>query len=396
MTVSQVHVPFAPFLPGHVEPDLSRRVHYISPDILGFAVLRHGDEIRGLDLVVNADARAALDRVVAKVQHVVERDIRVLREPPHQVLWMSKCGPRQWADPLAAMRDRELVHFPGPGTAVMGGPLIRLMDYLDRQLQAIALSLPESAEYRYPTLIPIDALEKQRYFESFPHFVMFVARLHNDTDTYEEFIRRCRASGGAVTSDVFDLCDSDRYCLPPTMCYHTFQQFSDRTVEPRVITACGKSFRFESRYESGLDRLWDFTIRETVFLGGASQVDDGRRSFLRAACELMDSLGLSATCELANDPFFGAAAEDAELSQRIMELKYEMVADLAEGRRVAVGSFNLHGDHFGRAFGVALPDGYASSACVGFGLERLVYVFVTQHGIDPAAWPAHVRAEVDA
>jgi len=36
-------------------------------------------------------------------------------------------------------------------------------------------------------------------------------------------------------------------------------------LQPRVITAMGKCFRYESSNLSGLERLWDFNMREIVF-----------------------------------------------------------------------------------------------------------------------------------
>ena len=35
-----------------------------------------------------------------------------------------------------------------------------------------------------------------------------------------------------------------------------------------------------------------------------------------------------------------------------------------------------------------------ASCCVGFGLERLVYAFLCQHGLDDSRWPASVRREI--
>ena len=36
----------------------------------------------------------------------------------------------------------------------------------------------------------------------------------------------------------------------------------------------------------------------------------------------------------------------------------------------------------------------AESGCVGFGLERWVYAFLSQRGLDRDAWPARVREAV--
>lgn len=383
-------------LPARLDAELGKRIHFISPDIGAFAFVRGDAGVEAVELTLVPEPADTVDDLTEKINRVVEREVRVQRSWQPKVLWTSARRSERRPDPLPEMVRAGLVHVPGPGTMTFGDLMIRLVDHLDRQVRAIALSMPDSTEYRYPTLLPLEALERQNYFESFPQFVMFVSRLHNDADNYETFLRHYREAGRRITPEIFSLCRDDRYCLPPTMCYHTFNQLSGTSVDQRVVTSRGKSFRFESRYASGLDRLWDFTIRETVFLGPDAYVVSARRRFLEAAFALVDQLGLAARCEVANDHFFGATSKDSVLSQRLMELKYEIVADVAEGRSVAVGSFNLHGSHFGEVFGIAHDAAPSHSGCVGFGLERLAYAFVTQHGVDPDGWPEGVRAGVSA
>jgi hypothetical protein len=76
-------------------------------------------------------------------------------------------------------------------------------------------------------------------------------------------------------------------------------------------------------------------------------------------------------------------------------LKREVTVPLGEGgRSLAVASLNDHELHFGEAFDLRLPGGApASSACVAFGLERLLLAVLVQHGLHPAAWPPALREE---
>ena len=81
--------------------------------------------------------------------------------------------------------------------------------------------------------------------------------------------------------------------------------------------------------------------------------------------------------------------------QLTAETKYEVSALLPEEQRLAVGSLNYHTDFFGRAFEIDIEGaGRAHSACIAFGLERLVCAFLAQHGTEPAAWPEGVRAAI--
>jgi seryl-tRNA synthetase len=90
--------------------------------------------------------------------------------------------------------------------------------------------------------------------------------------------------------------------------------------------------------------------------------------------------------------------------QRAQEVKNEIILTIEPGadgtrRELACGSINLHGKFFGDRFGIGLADGgtgdgTAATACVGLGIERWVLAAFSQHGFEPARWPAAVRREI--
>jgi hypothetical protein len=159
--------------------------------------------------------------------------------------------------------------------------------------------------------------------------------------------------------------------------------------ERRVVTSRGKSFRYESRYHRSLERLWDFTIREIVFMGERESVLAARQEFMLLTFDLVDQLELAGHCEVGNDPFF--CTDDSAhkaWSQRLLELKYELQLEVEAGRTIAAASFNFHDDFFGSSFGITQGEGFVHTACVGFGLERLLYAFLCRHGLDSRQWPS--------
>jgi seryl-tRNA synthetase len=273
------------------------------------------------------------------------------------------------------------------------------MDYFDRRVKQIAMGLPNAQEYRYPTLLPTHVLDEFGYFASFPQFMMFVTRLHNDLDVYRAFVQEYE-SNQRITPALFSHCQNHDYCLPPTMCYHTYHQYRGQQLDKNmVVTAKGKSFRFESKYYRGLERLWDFTIREIVFMGTREFVLECRQAFMQQAFALMEELDLHGYCEVANDPFFVAGDTASKIfSQRALELKYELrlhVAEKPTDRSIAVASFNFHEKFFGETFHISQENQNSIlTGCVGFGLERLVYAFLCQHGLDAAKWPQIVKREL--
>jgi seryl-tRNA synthetase len=258
------------------------------------------------------------------------------------------------------------------------------------------MAMPNAQEFQYPTLLPTSVLDAFGYFGSFPQFAMFVTRLHNDIDVYRAF-RADYSENRRITPSLFKHCGNHDYCLPPTMCYHTYHQLRDSTLKAnRVVTARGKSFRFESKYYRGLERLWDFTIREIVFLGSREFVLECRESFMRASFALMEELGLRGFSEVANDPFFITQDTAGKIfNQRMMELKYELRLNVDGERTIAAASFNLHENFFGDAFRISHQDRTPiATGCVGFGLERIAYAFLCQYGVDQSNWPEPLRREL--
>ncbi len=296
-------------------------------------------------------------------------------------VWQSMAMPRASRIAFPDLERAGLVTRMGDGAYATSGPLAQLLSRIDDRVRAIAEGF-RAVENRYPALIPTAVLDRAGYFGSFPQFLMTAGRF--DSDAAE-----LAAGGHGPVTDGQTV--QTGYCLSPTVCYHTYHQLAGTQLpdEVSVLTACGKIFRFEGPAHHTLERLWDFTMREVIFLGSREAVHDLRRDLVRALCVLVDDLRLAAHLEVANDPFFdnGATAERV-MVQRALKMKYELRMPVVEGRTIAVGSFNLHGSLFGEAFDITMPGGGpAYSGCIGIGLERIAYAFLCRHGIDPADWP---------
>lgn len=389
-----MRVTFARALPGELARELESRLFFVSDAIERFELRFRDGLIEGVDVALAAETPEQ-GAIGEQIRRAVERDLGRQRALPQKALWQSAATPGRATDVLGELLERGAAFVPAEGQVAYAEPLIRLADWFDRRLRELATELG-AREYRYPALLPTSALERFGYFGSFPQLVMFVTRLHSDIDVYDAFVRDYQRAG-RLPDDVLDRCRDHSFCLPPTMCYHTFHQHRQRRLEGHaVVTANGRSFRFESRYASGFERLWDFTIREIVFMGDAGFAVDARARLMDRVFALVDELGLAGRCEVAHDHFFVDPDAAAKIfSQRALELKYELRLEVGAGRSVAAGSFNLHGSFFGEAFDITRADGEPiASACAGFGIERLVYAFLCQHGLDARAWPEPVASAV--
>jgi seryl-tRNA synthetase len=393
--VPEVTVELREPLPEALASEVERRLYFVSPAIAGFDVLIRDGWLQGV--AVTCREPVAPGELSDKINEMIDGEVRPQRVHRGRVLWRAPSPRAADPDTFRALAERGLVSEAGEGQIAVGEPLLSLLHYFDRALLALLRSEYPATEFRYPTLISAEALRRTGYFASFPQHLMFVTRLRNDIEVYREF----READGRPDAgpDLLGYCADVDYCLPPTMCYHVFHQYRGRSLDParpHVVTCRGKSFRFESAYATTLERLWDFTIREMVFMGTREQVAGARQKVLRRCLSYLEELGLDGLCEVANDPFFGGTdVADRISSQRLLELKYELRLQVAPGRTIAVGSFNFHDRHFGSSFGI---DGHGGepvhSACIGFGLERLVFAFLCQYGLEPAGWPEPVRRAV--
>lgn len=279
------------------------------------------------------------------------------------------------------------------GQVAISGPLLKVFNYLNAELRLLAQDKHGTSEHRYPTLIPASAVERSGYLDSFPQFVMFVSWLRANLGNYDNF-RQSKANGTELAGLAASLFGSAERCLPPTMCFHTYHQFAGRRLalgQTAAVSACGKTFRFENRYAHGLERLWDFTMRECIFLGDRQFVRHHRDTLMDEVRGLISRLGLHAYCQVANDPFFLGAEPGSAALQVAAESKYELRIPVDGDRTMAVASFNYADDHFGERFDIRFQDGTpVKTACVGFGLERLAYAFLCQHGVQESAWPREV------
>ncbi|MEV6684103.1 hypothetical protein AB0N28_01975 [Streptomyces sp. NPDC051130] len=380
---------------GAHRDELHRRIYYLSEAITGFRLIPGGaDGETVIAVVVTTDQPVDTAALREKLLHVVNQEVLPQLHTPPKVLWRSPSGRTPRTDTFEKLLAEGVVHESGPGQVALGTPALTALDALDSLLREIVHEEFGAREYRYPTLLPVTALHRSGYLSSFPQHLMFAARLEGDVDTYRVFAEEAVAHR-SIGDRVLDRCAPVDRCLPPTMCYHTFDQFAGTTLphENTVVTAKGGSFRHEARYHRTMERLADFTIRETVFLGTAEFVREARDRFRLRAVELVERLDLAGRCEVASDPFFAGAATAAQVSsQRLLELKHELHLDVGAGESISVGSFNLHEKHFGDAFGIKGPDGgTVHSACVGFGLERLTYALLCQYGWNVDDWPAPLK-----
>ena len=379
-------------IPEHLIGEVQSRLAYVDEWITAARVGAGGDEIR-LHLRQPAD-QARREALEEKVQRVVESMVKGAFKPKVQILEDYLDRPVPYCDdPMAELLRRGEASQEAGGIFSLGPLVTRLIDYFEGHFLELAGSF-EAAPYRFPTLIPARYLERVNYFRAFPHSLTFVTHLREDLDAIDHFAQQASCDEHGLNTPPGSFAQVQAL-LSPAVCYHLYFALADQPLPGGQLaaTAVGNCFRYEASNLVSLERLWNFSMREVIFVGSKEYVLENREIARQRMRRVFEQVGLAYRVESANDPFFIGEFRKQAAFQSAFQLKFEIRARLPfRQSTLAVGSYNYHQDFFGRNLNISLPDGSpAHTGCVAFGLERMAFAFLAQYGLDPAAWPAAVQ-----
>ncbi|MBT3237658.1 MAG: hypothetical protein HOK06_07040 [Rhodospirillaceae bacterium] len=383
-------------VPDFLVREIQAKLAYVDEAITSARV---SPGVEGIELSLNGPAdKTTTERLSAKVNHLVEAMADGAFEPRLSVLEDYLDRPTSFAaDPMDELyKSREVVRE-GSGYYILGPLLSALIDFFAERVVDAANQFG-AKPYRFPALISPGYLERVKYFSNFPHSLSFVTHLREDMEVIEKFSEDGCCKDGLVHAADGSYGDPDAM-LSPTVCHHLYMSLTDSVLpeEGLIATAEGNCFRYESTNMASLERLWNFTMREIIFVGSADFVGEGLEKARDMMRQTLDDMALAYKVESATDPFFIGNYRDQAAYQSAFELKHEVRALLPfKGDTIAVGSYNRHKDFFGRSLNIKQADGeFAETGCIGFGFERLAFAFICQHGFDPNSWPdapsAHYR-----
>lgn len=296
--------------------------------------------------------------------------------------------------------ERGWVHDYGKGQVAYSGPVLKLARLINEKAGRLYEQHFDAVDGHFPAFIDADTLHKCGYFDSHPNAVTFVGNMVEDFDAIEAFRVANSCSEGAHMPP-HEHVHHDGMCMNPAACFPAYPTLSGRKLDDNghVVSWLGRVFRYESRNISGLDRLYEFNVREIVFVGTEDYVSGCREKALPLVGELAAFADLDMKLQTATDPFFATVSAAKKFFQQAQEVKNEILIPVLKsdgGRKLlACGSVNLHGSFFGERFDITAADEEAAhTGCIGLGIERWVLAGFTQHGFDPDRWPEAVREEI--
>jgi seryl-tRNA synthetase len=358
-------------------------------------------------IVVNADMTTARVTLVRGAEHAVAADKakRFLDVMVRQVTGFeikvfvetsrTDTGPYV-GNVNAGLVERGWMHDYGKGQVAYSGPVLKLARLINDKAGELYSQAFGALDGHFPAMIDADTLHKCGYFDSHPNAVTFLGNVVEDFDAIEEFRRANSCSEGALLP-AHDHIHVDGMCLNPAACFPCYPTLSGKTFkEGACYSWLGRVYRYESRNINGLDRLYEFNVRELVFVGTEDYCRDVRRRALPIVEELAAFFDIDCKVQTATDPFFATVSAAKKFFQAAQEVKNEIKIPVLDKdgvqKQLACGSVNLHGNFFGQRFDIRDADGApVHTGCVGLGIERWVLAAFTQHGFDPARWPVAVR-----
>lgn len=385
INISPVY-PIPEFLVGEVQSKLA----YVDEWIEQAKVAPTGDRIT-LSLRHQA-GQTRQEELEKKVQAVVSAMVKGAFRPKVQVLEDYSNRPVPYfADPHDELMSRGELSQEADGIFTLGPMVSKLIGYFESRFLQLAGSFGAQA-HRFPALIPARYMERVNYFSAFPHSLSFVTHLREDLNVIDHFAQTasCNEHGKLITPP--ESFANVGTLLSPAVCYHLYFALADKPLKDGqiTVTAVGNCFRYEAINLASIERMWNFTMREVIFVGPKGFVLENREIARKRMSQVFEEIGLAYRVESANDPFFVGEFRKQSAFQSAFQLKFEIRARLPfNDSTLAVGSYNYHQDFFGRHLSITLPDGSpAHTGCAAFGLERMAYAFLAQYGCDPSAWPA--------
>ncbi len=239
----------------------------------------------------------------------------------------------------------------------------KIMNLLDETFKSF-ISEMNFEEYHIPSIINGNILRRCGYFDKFPQNLTVIGRAKEEN--YPDIVKEKGINNNHLYVE-------DKY-LTPAACLHIYPMLEKQNIKEKVITTKERVYRYEGEKFTDLTRLWEFTVREVVFVGSSDFVWSGLEKIKEKALKYAKSINENAYIKSASDNFYPNRVNDIKAKmQKANSFKSELIIPVGE-EKVAVSSFNFHGTYFSKTFDFDREEEIVTG-CVGFGIERWVAAY---------------------
>lgn len=319
-----------------------------------------------------------------------------------EILFRNNVLPKNTKDVLPLLLKSGDIFKLEDGVYGFGGIALELLNYFNDSIRKTGLQLG-AEEYQYPSLISIKSIQKMSYIKRAPKILNFISHLNfvshlkEDDDMIGAFVEQNKSQRNKLFLE--NNVDTD-FVVSPATCLHEYCKLADTDLNlpdgKVIVGGASKCSRFEEKTAVGLDRLRDFTMREIVCLGSPKEVRTFVKKAFLGAKILLKTWGLNSFIASENDPFFMDKPKDRSSDMPdFFELKYELKTVLPFNKHeLAIASLNYYKDFFGKSFNIKNGGKFVHTSCLAYGLERCVYAFLSQYGINKSLWPSTVLKDL--
>lgn len=300
-------------------------------------------------------------------------------------------------DVFVKLQQTSEIYNTADGTFVYSGLPLKIFEYFNLKIDEYAKEA--FADYsikphKVPALYSVDGYQKGGYFETFPHHIMFETTSVNNLENIEKFSK----AGNFAEANIE--IKKPKNILRTASCAPIYKYLenniiSEDTKDVYIVT--GTCFRNEAENIKSLSRLNEFTMKEYVFVGSENFIEDSLNKATKLWEYWVKAFSLNSKMETATDSFFASKYQKLKLFQALGKSKVEFKCWIpAEDSYISCGSKNYHRTHFSSKYNIHYLNNstLAQSACFAFGIDRLMYAFLSQKGTEIEKWDSSTVSEI--
>lgn len=265
------------------------------------------------------------------------------------------------------------------------GELLKIFYGLDQLIKVFAINNGAEEEI-YSSTLNLNTLLQTGYIKSFPQFVYFNCNSKNNFKNISNISK-------SKKNFIKNLSDP-KEVLPPTVCHHFFESLQKKKIsKEKFITSSNICNRFEPSGIKFFSRLNHYWMREFIFVGRYNKFKKKINESLNWFTNLLKEWRISFEIVVANDPFFRVEKWQTKL-QKKFQLKKEILVKINKNEKISIASFNIHQNKIINSLKINNNKGF-TSACIGFGFERIIFTLMINYGPNFNKWPNKIKKNLN-